>query len=144
MTLYSSDHEGAPSVPIHSNIVFVYGSVQEALAPYFGGAGTTICYCPDFPMQQAEKLASSYELRWLAFAPRPPGDDDAWYASLVRDLQQRPDTYPMILCRTHDDVYYSRVESDLDPVTVGAYTIELRFDGSVQTGLRTSPRRPRR
>lgn len=144
VALYSADHEGAAGMPLHPNIAFIYGDLHDALRPYLKGSIQRVLFCPDFPERKIGKLSSSYEFRWLAFTPRPPGDDDAWYESLERDLRQRPDTYPMVICRTHDDEYYSRVEAGMDGVTVGAYTIELRFDGSVHSGLRTSPRKPRR
>lgn len=141
VVMYSSDHEGAPTMPQQPHITFIYGGHAQSLLPYTKNAD--VFCCPDYPsaLRQGRHTPSSYQWRWRAFAPQMV-DDEAWYAQLMAEYERDPSSYPMMICMTHDEVYYAPSERVYDPAIARAYSLELRFDGSVHAGRGRHPRKP--
>lgn len=88
VVMYSSDHEGAPTMPQQPHVVFA-GDIISGLLPYTKSAD--VFCCPDYPsaLKAAYKYPSSYQWRWLAFAPHM-ADDEAWYEQLWPDTRGTP------------------------------------------------------
>lgn len=142
VVMYSSDHEGAPTMPQQPHVVFA-GDIISGLLPYTKSAD--VFCCPDYPsaLKAPYKYPSSYQWRWQAFAPQN-ADDKAWYEQLMAGYEQDPTTYPMMICLTHDEVYYAPSEQVYDPAIAQAFSLDLRFDGSVHAERGRHHRRPKR
>lgn len=135
--LYSADNEGGPVMPDQPNIVLFKSPPTKALGPYL--SDWRLLWCPDVPGQYWQNGGSSYEWRFLAFHPDMASDQE-WYQRLVAAYETDPNAYPMMICHTHDRVFYYPSEAHIDPTFTTAFALELRFDGRVVKCRKKYPR----
>jgi hypothetical protein len=114
-------------MPQQPHITFIYGGHAQLLLPYTKSAD--VFCCPDFPsvLRKGRKTPSSYQWWWQAFAPHM-ADDKEWYEQLVAGYERDPSTYPMMICMTHDEVYYAPSERVYDPAICASlfFGVEIR------------------
>ena len=136
LMLYRSDYPDGPSLPGHDSIpVFRRGVV--ALDAYV--KDQQIFWCPDVPSSKRSKNSSSYLWKFLAYVPELL-DDKAFNEMVMGELQRLGEAFPIVVCHTHDRMYYFPRERDIHASFTKAFAIELWTDGSVHSGRRDDPR----
>ncbi len=132
--MYSADHSESPRLP--GTDLAIFPSVQ-ALQAYL--KDWSILYCPDFPNDRQQPWGSSYVWQIMAFR-QSMRDDKAWFEDRLRDLSAKESSYPIVYCTMHDVMYYYPREADAGGHLMDPFKIELKVDGSVESGRKPGAR----
>ncbi|MBI5708347.1 MAG: prepilin-type N-terminal cleavage/methylation domain-containing protein [Armatimonadetes bacterium] len=148
--------EGGRQVACMSNLRQLYAAISQyatdsdetdiarvratpgSLVPYCKGAD--IFFCPDFPVALRSMVASNYQWRFVwttkpnpeykeldRFIERQDAAREAEYARLAG-------SYALLICHTHDELFFMPSQPAVDPELANPLVIELRANGSVYKG----------
>jgi prepilin-type N-terminal cleavage/methylation domain-containing protein len=128
-SLYADDF-GPSGFAGMEEVSFMPFNLKNAAKTY--GASEELFFCPDATNAMHEKLGSTYILK-LGINPWKDAADPV-VKQYLEELRTLGPAASITTCDVHDMVFYGPHEVDVDPLFAQPFRVDLKQDGSIQTG----------